>query len=679
MMLTVFFVVNCSNSGSGDSSSSSDSTGTTPASTPTTVAAIQLSSSSATIGTNQTATITVTLFDSSGALVSDSTEVVFSLNNPTLGSIPSPITTSSGYISQVFTARSTEGSVTITATAGSVSAVLTIQISDATAAATVAVTANPSSVTFAGTSVVSATVTDSLGNPMADGTAVSFTVDNTSIGTVVGSSKTSGGNGVAQSTFSAGSTDAGTATITATSGSASGTATITVTTAAAGSIEFYSATPQVVVIRGAGGQETSEIKFLVKDSNGNPVGTSETVNMVLSGPNGGEYLGSIAGTTTLDVGTVEGYATVILHSGTIPGTATITATVVGSSPVLSTSSGVIAIGGGMPSAGHFSLSAAALNIEGGAYDNIKDEILVLLADRYGNYNVLEGTAVSFYSECGAIDRAVSVDAMGQGTVTFRTQTPSPLDVVPDPLGTITGSCGAYCDDENSFISDFNATFGVDITADANGNNPRDGLCAIIAVVDGEEEFTDANANGVYDLGETYVDTYDDIHLEKDDDPYDVAFGTEVAGMPYDSVSEDLIVDRDGSGTFDGMNNAWDSIKRISKRINLLYTGEPTITLSDNVVSVANGGSQTIYFAIHDANYNRPIGDSTVAVTFTGGAATLTGYTSWTFLDSNVLGTPILAVTLTDSDPALVAAVAELKFTWTWKGNSFAWSIGGTTN
>ncbi|MFC1816212.1 hypothetical protein ACFL0M_09790, partial [Thermodesulfobacteriota bacterium] len=153
-------------------------------------------------------------------------------------------------------ARSTEGSVTITATAGSESAEQTIQISDELAAATVAVTANPASLTLAGTAVVSATVTDSLGAPMADGTAVNFSVDNTSIGTMVGTSTTSGGNGVAQSTFSAGSTNAGTATITATSGSASGTATITVASAAAGSIEFSSATPQVVVIQGAGGQET---------------------------------------------------------------------------------------------------------------------------------------------------------------------------------------------------------------------------------------------------------------------------------------------------------------------------------------------------------------------------------------------------------------------------------------
>lgn len=675
LVLAILLLAGC---GTQDGTTSTG-TSETPA-TPATVGAINLSASAATIGTNQTATITVTLFDSSGQLITDSTEVVFTLDNAALGSIPSPITISSGVSSQVFTARSTEGSVTITATGGGKSATQTIQISDATSAATVAVTANPTSVTLAGTSVVSATVTDSLGSPMANGTTVNFTLNNTSLGTIVASSTTSGGAGVAQATFSAGTTNAGTATITATSGSATGTTTIVVTSAAAGSIEFSTATPQVVVIQGAGGQETSEIKFLVKDSNGDPVIGSETVRMVLSGPNGGEYLGTIAGTTTMDVGTVSGYATVTLHSGTIPGTATITATVVGSSPVLATSSGVIAIGGGVPSAGHFSLSAESLNIEGGAYDNITDEVTALIADRYGNYNVLEGTSVSFYSECGAIDRAVALDAIGQGSVTFRTQTPLPLDVTPDALGTSagSGSCGAICDDENLFISAFNSTFGVDITADPDGDNPRDGLCTIVAVVDGEEEFTDADADGDYDLGESFVDTYDDIHLDMDDDPIDVAFGTEIAGMPYDSGTEDLVVDRDSSGTFDGMDNVWDTNKRIAKRMNLLYTGAPGITLSTGVVNVANGGSQTIYFAIHDRNYNRPIAGSEVSVTFTGGA-TLTGTTTMTFLDSNGLGTPIMAITLTDSDPTTsTATVAELKFTWTWKGTTSVWSVGGTT-
>lgn len=679
-LMLVFLVFAIAGCGTQDGATTGDPT---PPTTSATVGTVQLVSSSATIGTNQTAAVTVTLFDASGQLISDSTEVTFTLDNASLGSISSPVIVTGGVSNQTFTARSTEGRVTITATANGVSANQTIQISNAALAATISVAANPTQVTLQGTSVVAATVLDSQGNPLVDGTTVNFSVDNTSLGEIVSTSTTSGGAGVAQATFSAGSTTAGTAIITATSGSASGTSSIEVMTAAAGSIEFAAVTPYVVAIQGAGGQETAEVQFLVKDSNGNPVQGSETVRLELSGPNGGEYLGSVAGTKTLDVGTVAGFATVILHSGTIPGTATIIATVIGSTPLLSTSSGVIAIGGGVPSAEHFSLAVSAKNIEGGAYDGIEDTITVRIADRYGNYNVLEGTSVSFYSECAAIDRSVALDVIGQGSVIFRTQAPQPLGTVPDPLGTPagSGSCGDYCDDENAFISEYYEKLRIDITANAKGRNPRDGLCTIIAVVDGEEEFTDANANGLYELGESYVDTYDDINLEKDDDPLDVPFGTEVAGMPYDSVDEDLIVDRDGSGTFDGMNDLWDGNKRIAKRINLLYTGVPTIVVSSDKVNVPNKGTQKISFAIHDSNFNRPIAGTSFTISITGGA-TLSGMTTSEFLDSNAIGTPIYSVTLSDGDPDTNnenGEVAELTFTWEWKGGTYTYSIDGTTH
>ncbi|MDT8421665.1 MAG: invasin domain 3-containing protein [Desulfuromonadales bacterium] len=522
----------------------------TPTDTPTPVSAILLTSNTSTINTNSSATITVTLFNASGQLIGSAKDVTFSLSNPALGSIPGTVEVTGGSTFQIFNARSTEGTVVITAKSESATATVSVEISDLAAASSIDIISEPATVTVGGTTVVKATVRDAAGDLMPSGTRVDFKVDNTSLGTVV-SSATTDTAGVAEATFSASATNVGNATVTATSGSASNSTQIDVTgtDVASGSIEFFSADPQVIVIQGAGGQETSQIKFLVKDANGDPISSSKTVHLELSGPNGGEYIGSVSGVTTLDVGTVNGFATVILHSGTIPGTATITATVDGTA--LSTSSGVIAIGGGVPSAGHFSLSADVLNIEGLAYDNITDDILALIADRYGNYNVLQGTTVSFYSECGAIDRAVALDEIGQGSVTFRTQTPAPQDVAP-------GSCGIYCDIENQFISDFKFYLGVDIAA--GSNNPRDGLCTIVAVVDGEEEFTDNNANGVYDAAdsEPYVDTYDDIHLDMDDDETDVA--SVVAGNPYDGEFEDLVIDRDLDGQFDGLNGAWDRNK-----------------------------------------------------------------------------------------------------------------------
>jgi hypothetical protein len=521
------------------------------------------------------------------------------------------------------------------------------------AAGSIELTSNPESITIGGTSVVSATVYDTSGNIMPDGTTVNFSLNNDSLGTIVPSSTVS--NGVALATFTADDTNIGTVTVTASAGSANGSTSIEIKGAAPMSIEFLSATPQIIVIQGSGGQEDSIVEFLVKDSNGSPVSSSQNVQLELSGPNGGEYIGSTPGVPSITVGTNEGIARTTLHSGTIPGTATITARVEGTNLV--TSSGVIAIGGGIPSAGHFSLSAERLNLEGLAYDNITTAITTLIADRYGNYNVLEGTAVSFYAECGAIDRAIALDAEGSGSVTFRSQEPAPYFFTsnPSPLP------GA----EN-----FDTYFGLDISS-----LPRNGFCTIIAVVDGEEKFIDANANGEYDLDETFIDTYDDIHLDKDDDPFDVAPEDVVPGYPFDRDFEDLIVDRNGNGSFDGLNEIWDSNKRIAKPIKLLITGVPGITLSANSVSVDDGGSQTVYFSIHDKYYNPPIAETSFSVSLDG-AGELTGNEDHTFLDTSVPVAPVFSVTISDDDPgdSDPAEPGTLKFSWDWKGATYTDSI-----
>ena len=163
----------------------------------------------------------------------------------------------------------------------------------------------------------------------------------------------------------------------------------------------------------------------------------------------------------------------------------------------------------------------------------------------------------------------------------------------------------------------------------------------------EEAFTDANANGNYDLGESFVDTYDDIHIEKDDDPDNI--NPIAPGRPYDPTFETLVVDRNEDGFFNGFSGVWDSNKRLAKRLNVLFTGDVGLVFSDSTINVPNGGSQTIYFAVHDANYNRPIGGTSVSVTGTG--VTVSGTKTYNYLDSSALGTPILAVTLSDSDPA----------------------------
>jgi hypothetical protein len=94
------------------------------------------------------------------------------------------------------------------------------------------------------------------------------------------------------------------------------------------------------------------------------------------------------------------------------------------------------------SADHFTLALKPLNLEGLDWENLKADVMALLGDRYGNYNILNGTSVSFYTEAGAIDAqgltgGITGDVSGieatpgdtgEANVVYRTQNPIPQDV-----------------------------------------------------------------------------------------------------------------------------------------------------------------------------------------------------------------------------------------------------------
>ncbi|MDY0189470.1 MAG: hypothetical protein RBR22_01945 [Desulfuromonas sp.] len=659
--------------GCGGGGGGSDSTTTEEDVTVVAVDAIQMTADSTTVKTGAALDIDVALFSVSGQPITEETSVAFSLNTPALGSIDSSVVVQGGSAVVRFVARDIEGEVIVTATSGEVTSTLTIQISNQVEVGSVVVVANPAELIVGGTSVVSATILDVNGEDVPDGTAVSFSLNNSQLGTVVQNTTTQ--NSIAKATFSAADDYAGTATITVTSGAVTGSCSIVVVGAAAGSIEYdVTATPQIVALKGSGGVETTTVTFLVQDANGNPVIGSQTVKLELSGPNGGEYIGTVPGNLTIEVGTVDGAASTTIHSGIIPGTATVTATVLdndGNETSLKTSSGVIAIGGGVPSAGHFSFSVSQKNLAGLEYDGLTLEISARIADRYGNYNVLEGTTVSFYAESGAIDRAINLNASGEGTVTFRTQNPLPYDV-----DLVDDSNRVWCNYEKEKMDDYEEAFNVVTTELSGMGNPRDGLCTIIAVVDGEEEFTDANADGLYSYGESYTDSYDDIHLDMDDDRTDLSSSEVKSGVPHDPTFEDLIVDRNQDGSFDGRNNKWDDNKRIAEQLRILITGSPYIDIARKGASINNGetvevtqGSSTVfYYSVHDINYNSLIGGSSISVS--ADAGTLSGNKSVDIVDTNIPGPTVYQVTLTDDDEDSTAPGATLEVSVDWNGTTY---------
>jgi parallel beta-helix repeat protein len=167
------------------------------------------------VGNNVLLTATVTI--ANGDPAADGTVVSFTSS---LGNVsPVTATTVGGVVTATLTST-VAGVATVTATVNSLSATTQVTFT-AGAPFTLTLTAVPATLPVGNSSTLTATATDQYGNPVADGTTISFT---TSLGALSSSTaNTSGGD--ASVTLS--STVAGVATVTATIGSLSATAQVT--------------------------------------------------------------------------------------------------------------------------------------------------------------------------------------------------------------------------------------------------------------------------------------------------------------------------------------------------------------------------------------------------------------------------------------------------------------------
>jgi hypothetical protein len=608
---------------------SADSSGPGNGSTSTTKtpASIRVSATPDSINPGQSTTIKAVVYDASGNTISG-VKLTFTLDDPQVASVTdSAVTGAGGTATVTFKARDLAGSVIVTATDGKITSdpPVTISILSTTAPSQINLTVNPTAILVQGTASVKAQLLDSTGKPVPDGTAVSFTSDNELYGTFTSGTATTN-SGVASATFEA-AAQPGTATVTVRSGNLSKKIDISILPALAAAIQFVSATPQRIALQGSGDIETAIVQFVVKDSNNDPV-EGATVSLAMTGPNGGEYIdpppdptpGEIAVSTD-----VEGIAQVILHSGKVAGPVSIVGTTyvrnsTGNLIPISAQSSVISIGGGVPSAGRFSVAASKLNVPGWEYNGIESEITAYLADRFGNYNILKGTTVSFICEPGlAIDTSnVTLEEDGLATVTARTQHPDlPRLKKVTPLTW-----------EEALQSYLNEIYGVSILF------PRNGSYSILVYVRGEELFNDTNANGVYNVGETFEDTVDDPFIDYNDNGrYD---------GPSSADPEEIFIDDAANGRWDGKNGAWDAEKTISSNIQILITSHLTNTVrwsqDSSGFNVKNGGpAATLSLLVCDVNGNPPPAGTKLTVSTDNGLITA-GLTEKTYGDSSAIGT-----------------------------------------
>jgi parallel beta-helix repeat protein len=184
-----------------------------------TPAAITLTAvpTTAVVGSNVLLTATVTI--SNGTPVADGTVVSFTTS---LGNLVPATATTVGGVATATLSSTVSGVATVTATVGSLSTTIPVTFIPG-APFTLTLTAVPDTLSVDASSTLTATATDQYGNPVADGTTISFT---TSLGTLSsGTANTSGGDAVVTLT----SMTPGVATVTATVGSLSATALVTFT------------------------------------------------------------------------------------------------------------------------------------------------------------------------------------------------------------------------------------------------------------------------------------------------------------------------------------------------------------------------------------------------------------------------------------------------------------------
>ncbi|MBA6417994.1 Ig-like domain-containing protein [Colwellia sp. 6M3] len=338
-----------------------------------------------------------------------------------------------------------------------------------------------------GTSVISVSILDDENNLFTESVDINFTSGCSSLETPTATLSTpiTTSNGIATSTYLAkGCVGNDPISVTANAGgiNLSATATLNVLPADVGSIEFVSATPELIAIQGTGSAdkpESSTLLFRVLDTNGNPV-NNQDVDFILNTDVGGINLIPESATTNS-----QGIVQTVVNSGTVSRTVRVTASISDSAPVISTQSSELIISTGIPDQDSFSISADILNPEAWDLDGTEVVVTARLADAFNNPP--PPTVVFFTTEGGSIDSANSsctTNTDGACSVIWRSQFPKP---------------------DGHVIGDVNNVNHVPELVNSMGQK-FGGRATILATTIGEESFPDLNGNGRFDVCEVVAFT-----------------------------------------------------------------------------------------------------------------------------------------------------------------------------
>ncbi len=386
-----------------------------------------------------------------------------------------------------------------------------------------------------------------------------------SCGTIEPASASTNSSGVASVTYKADGTQGcgGTNVVIAAStvGANPLTGNLAISLAPATNLQFVSASPTTIFLAGSGGATQSQLIFKVVNATG---GALQGVDVRLSLVNTStdvslDTLGSqVAVVKTTDL---AGQVTVPVFSGAVPSPVQVKAVLVANNSIETTSS-ILTVASGRAAQSRSSAALSVFSIEGFDIDGRTSVVTMSLGDRQGN-PVPDGTVVNFVTEGGVMIPATCVTAGGnsQCNVSVRAQNP----------------------------------------------RPANGIVTVLAYVQGEEDFVDANFNNKYDVGESFTDLGNAYRDDNDSGTYDA--GEFTVPRSGSSTCTGGLAGR--ANTCDGLWGAAD-VRAVAK-----------VIFASSAVSITTtaASATAIDLSIADLNGNSPATGSSIAGAFVRGSTT----------------------------------------------------------
>ncbi|NMP32152.1 hypothetical protein HII17_11280 [Thalassotalea sp. M1531] len=363
-----------------------------------------------------------------------------------------------------------------------------------------------------GTLGLTVDLVDGQGNLISTPTPVSFTSNCVQSGNATVDESVFSIRGTAEATFedidcagSSGTDDVIVAAITINGITSVASQTISISGEELGSIEFISAEPTSIVLKGTGGQgkqETSTLTFQVKSALGNAL-AQQAVDFVLDTEVGGITLNPASGLTNS-----EGMVTTKVTAGTVPTAVRVTAkasmTISDEIIDVQTQSDLLSVNTGLPEQSSLTISTSIFNPEANSINGVEATITAQLADNFNN-PVPDGTTVNFTTEGGMIEPSCTT-TNGACTVNWTSSEPR----VPDHRITVLATALGH---ETFFDTNGNNTFDENDGSAIVNQDVSSGFGRQVAqpsgFVDMSEAWRDDNENTLFDGGETFLDYNND--------------------------------------------------------------------------------------------------------------------------------------------------------------------------